>query len=136
MLAVHAATGPGMVEDLARVVAAEFADIVESGPSVPELQRAKAQLKAGLLMALESSSVRAEQMARHLMAHGRFVPVAELMDKVNEVNAKSVQELAARILKTKPSIALVGSGRRSAKQAKTAAAALTAEAAAKAAARA
>ena len=91
MLAVHAATGPEMVEDLARVVAAEFADIVEKGPSAPELQRSKAQLKAGLLMALESSSVRAEQMARHLMAHDRFVSVAELMDKVNEVNAESVQ---------------------------------------------
>lgn len=130
MLAVHAATGPEMVDELARVVAAEFADIVETGPSAPELQRSKAQLKAGLLMALESSSVRAEQMARHLMAHDRFVSVAELMDKVNEVNAESVQVLAARILKTEPSIALVGSGRRSAKQAKAAAAAVAAQASA------
>ena len=128
MLAVHAATGPEMVEDLARVVAAEFADIVEKGPSAPEMQRSKAQLKAGLLMALESSSVRAEQMARHLMAHDRFVSVAELMDKVNEVNAESVQVLAARILKTEPSIALVGSGRRSATQAKAVAAAVAAQA--------
>ena len=67
MLAVHAATGPEKVEELSAIVAAELADVADKGPSAAELQRSSAQLKAGLLMALESSSVRAEQMARHLL---------------------------------------------------------------------
>src|SRR6185436_19108403 len=36
-----------------------------------EIARAKAQMKAGLLMALESCSSRAEQLARHILAYGR-----------------------------------------------------------------
>ncbi len=61
MLAVHAATGPELVEELADVVAQELAAVAEEGPTDAELQRSKAQLKAGLLMALESSSVHASR---------------------------------------------------------------------------
>ena len=43
-------------------------------------QRAKAQLKAGLLMSLESCSARAEQMARQLLVAGRLVPVEEIIE--------------------------------------------------------
>ena len=62
---------PKWSSELADVVAQELAEIAETGPTDAELQRSKAQLKAGLLMALESSSVNAEQMARQLLAHGQ-----------------------------------------------------------------
>ena len=45
-----------------------------------EIARAKAQMKAGLLMALESCSSRAEQLARHVLAYGRPLTVEELVD--------------------------------------------------------
>ncbi len=41
-----------------------------------EVARAKAQMKASLLMALESSSARAEQIARQIMIYGRPLPLA------------------------------------------------------------
>ena len=44
-----------------------------------EVARAKAQMKAGLLMALESCSARAEQLARHILAYGRPLTVEELV---------------------------------------------------------
>ena len=44
-----------------------------------EIARAKAQMKAGLLMALESCSSRAEQLARHVLAYGRPQTVEELV---------------------------------------------------------
>ena len=44
-----------------------------------EIARAKAQMKAGLLMALESSSARAEQLARQIMIYGRPLPLPEIM---------------------------------------------------------
>jgi len=41
-----------------------------------ELNRAKTQMKAGLLMSLESTSARCEQLAQHLLIHGTpFDPV-------------------------------------------------------------
>ena len=117
MLTVHAATGPEMVDELADVVAQELAAIAEAGPTEAELQRSKAQLKAGLLMALESSSVNAEQMARQLLAHGRLVTTAELIDEVTSVDREQVKTYARRLMSEVASVAVVGSGRKSAGQA-------------------
>lgn len=124
MLSVHAATGPEMVEELASVVAGELADVARRGPSPSELQRSKAQLRAGLMMALESSSVRAEQMARHLLAHNRLISASELSDNVARVTPAEIQTFAAKLMASKPSIALVGSGKKSKVQAERVAEAL------------
>ncbi len=114
MLAVHAATGPEMVEELAAVVAQELAALAEAGPTDAELQRSKAQLKAGLLMALESSSVNAEQMARQLLAQGRLVAISELIDEVENVDHRRIKAFAGRLRDEIASVAVIGSGRKSA----------------------
>ena len=124
MLAVHAATGARMVDELAGVVAGELAALAAEGPGAGELHRAKAQLKAGLLMALESSSVRAEQMARHILAHDRLISPAELTRRVEQVTPERVQDLAHTLLEQRPTLALVGSGRKAKEQAENAAAAI------------
>ena len=123
MLAVHAATGSRMVEELAGVVAGELKSLAETGPEAAELHRSKAQLKAGLLMGLESSSVRAEQMARHLLSHDRIISPAELTRHVEAVTIEKAQEVAQQLLDSKASVALVGSGRKSKAQAEAVAAA-------------
>ena len=56
-----------------------------------EVARAKAQMKAGLLMALESSSARAEQLARQMFAWGRPMPLAEIVAKIEAVTVESVR---------------------------------------------
>jgi predicted Zn-dependent peptidase len=117
MLAVHAATGPEMVEASATVIAGELTGLARLGPETGELQRAKAQLKAGLAMALESSSVRAEQMARHLLAHDRLIPATELMSEVSAVTAADMKAFASKLANATPTIALAGSGKRSRVQA-------------------
>src|SRR5215475_4093448 len=66
LFGLHAATGAEMLGKLIDVVAAEFKRAAADKPAEGELARSKAQLKAGLLMGLESSSARAEQMARQL----------------------------------------------------------------------
>ena len=126
MLAVHAATGSDMVEKLADVVAAELSDLARKGPNAHELQRSKAQLKAGLLMALESSSVRAEQMARQLLGQGRLVDADELCDRVASVTPERVKAYAGTLVTSKPTVTLVGSGKRALKQVQSAAAAVSA----------
>ena len=125
MLAVHAATGPEMVEELAAVVAQELAALAEAGPTDAELQRSKAQLKAGLLMALESSSVNAEQMARQLLAQGRLVAISELIEEVENVDHRRIKSFAGRLRDEIASVAVIGSGRKSAGQASRVAALFT-----------
>jgi hypothetical protein len=44
-------------------------------------------MKAGLLMALESCSSRAEQLARHVLAYGRPLTVEELVSRIDSVSS-------------------------------------------------
>ncbi len=118
LLGIHAATGADMMIELIDVVASEMKRAADKTPSGPEISRAKAQLKAGLLMALEGCSARAEQMARHLLSHDRILSTGELMQKVDDVTPELVREFAAAIATSVPSIAVVGSGRKSQKHAR------------------
>ena len=63
------------------MVGEELRRAADEAPSAAEVARAKAQLKAGLLMGLESSSARAEQMARHLLMYDRVMATDELIAK-------------------------------------------------------
>jgi predicted Zn-dependent peptidase len=113
MLGVHAATGPESMAELTEVIGAELKRLAGEGPREVEVQRAKAQLKAGLLMALESSSARVEQIARQLLAHGRIVPSEELIERVDAVGAEAVRDFTAGLASKRPSVAVVGAGKKS-----------------------
>lgn len=114
LMVVHAATGENQMTTLTDVVAAELKRAATELPGAAEVQRAKAQMKAGLLMSLESTGARAEQMARHLLMAGRLLPSEELIGRVDDVTAETVRAVAERILTSAPpSIAIVGAGRKS-----------------------
>lgn len=113
LFAVHAATGAELMGKLIDVTSGALEDVAANGPSTAELGRAKAQLKAGLLMSLESSTARAEQMARHMLAHGRVIGSDELTAKVDAVSVEDVRLFAEGLLMSRPSVAVVGAGKAS-----------------------
>ena len=77
-----------------------------------EVARAKAQMKAGLLMALESCSSRAEQLARHILAYGRPQTVEELVARIDAVSVESTRDAARALLsRSRPAVVALGSGR-------------------------
>ena len=113
LLAVHAATGPDMIGELVDVIRGELGKVAEDLVTEKELARAKAQIKTGLLMSLESSVGRAEQMARQLLAFDRLVPTTELIERVEAVSREAVTATVRRLVAgRRPSIALVGAGSR------------------------
>ena len=126
MFQIHAATGHSMVPELIDVIGVELSGIAKTGPTEREVARSKAQLKAGLLMSLESSGARAEQMARHLLIHDRLISPEELVAKVEEVTMERVQAFAQSLAAGAPSVAVVGTGKKSESHAKRAERMLTA----------
>lgn len=113
MFAVHAATGEPMMEELIKVVAAEFRRAATKSPSEAEVARAKAQIKAGMLMGLESSSARAEYMARQLLLFNRLMDTKEVVERIEAVTPEAVRTLAAKLLsQSKPAVTVVGAGRK------------------------
>lgn len=99
LLGIYAATSPELTDELVTVLTGELTAFAESVRD-DETVRARAQLKAGLLMSLESSSMRADQVARQLLAFGRVVPVEEVAQKVDAVDRAAVADLAARLFRS------------------------------------
>lgn len=73
-----------------------------------EINRAKAQMKMGLLGAMESPGGRVEQIARHVLALGHVMPRAEIARRIEAVTAAQVQEAAAQTLASPQTLAMVG----------------------------
>jgi predicted Zn-dependent peptidase len=110
-----------MMEELIRVVSAELRRAAAEAPTEAETARAKAQIKAGILMGLESSSARAEYMARQLLLFNRLIDTKEIVDRVEAVTPEAIRELVAKLLtESKPSVTVVGAGRKSAAHARLA----------------
>jgi predicted Zn-dependent peptidase len=105
---IYAGTSPDDVAELMPVLSGELGRLGHDA-SEDEVARARAQIKAGLMMGLESSSSRSEQIARQYMIHGRVLPIGELIEKVDAVDAAAVRRYAGRLL-SGPGLALSAIG--------------------------
>lgn len=107
-IGVYAGTGEKDVTELVPVIAGEMQALTEN-VSEEEINRARAQLKASLLMSLESSSSRMEQVGRQLLVYGRIIPTPELIAAIDAVDQAAVRRVARRVLQEGPlSLAAVG----------------------------
>ena len=108
VIGVYSGTAEEKAGEIAPLVAAEI-EAMATGATEEEAARARAQLKASLLMGLESPHARCELMAGHLYAYGRVLSVDELVAKVDAVDAEALRKFGTRICQTgNPAIAAVG----------------------------
>jgi predicted Zn-dependent peptidase len=84
-----------------------LADAVET-LSEAEVQRARAQLEAGLLMSLETPQGRADQMARSIEVFGHVLPLDDLINEIRTVDALAARAAGAALLDGRAAIASVG----------------------------
>ncbi|MFC3086172.1 M16 family metallopeptidase [Tabrizicola soli] len=73
-----------------------------------EVARARAQLRAGLLMGLESPTSRAERNARLLSIWGRVPDVAEAVAKIDAVDTAAVRAYGAELTGARSALAVYG----------------------------
>ena len=93
---VAASTGEDEVTDLVPVVIDELRKAAET-ISDEEVVRVRNQIRAGLLMSLESPSSRAGQLARQQILWGRPIPLQETVERINRVTAERVKTVARQI---------------------------------------
>jgi predicted Zn-dependent peptidase len=111
LFGLYAGTDAGDVDELMRVVVDEIAATAET-LNETEVARAKTQMKAGLLMALESSGARAEQLARQIIAYGRPIPLEEIVAKVEAVTVESARQAGRALIgRNRPAVAALGPSR-------------------------
>ncbi|KNG94822.1 M16 family metallopeptidase [Pseudaestuariivita atlantica] len=108
MLTIYAGTGAEDVGDLARLTVDEMKRAAVT-LSEAEVTRAKVQMKAGLLMGLESPSSRAERMARMIQVWGRVPDLSDTIAKIDAVTLADVRGFAERMAASAPAaMALYG----------------------------
>ena len=78
------------------------------GLTTIEIERARAQLKAGLLMSLEGTTARCEQQANHMLVFGRPLDLGELVAQIDAVDAAAVERVARRLASAPPTLAAIG----------------------------
>ena len=108
LFGVYAGAGADHLGELVPVICDEVAKIARAVGD-DELDRARAQIKASLLMSLESPSARCEQIARHMLIFGRPLPPNEIIEKIEAVDAGGLTGAARRLIDDgAPTVAALG----------------------------
>lgn len=107
LFGIYAGTGPDSLAELSDVVAGEMVAIARDlAPA--EIARAKAQLRAGMLMSRESSSARAEHLGQQILVHGTPQQPVDLLAKLDAVTAADLERVAQRIAGGRPTVTQLG----------------------------
>jgi predicted Zn-dependent peptidase len=105
---VYAGTGEEHIKELSHMLTDELLRASE-GIEQAEVERAKAQLKASLLMGMESPASRSEVHARQMLIYGRTLPISEISEKIDAVTVEDTEKLAGRLFfGVTPTVAALG----------------------------
>ncbi|MBJ6370993.1 M16 family metallopeptidase [Sedimentitalea arenosa] len=105
---IYAGTSAEQIGDLARITFDEMKRAAED-MSPAEVARARAQMKAGLLMGLESPSNRAERLARLVQIWDVVPPLEDTIARIDAVTTGDVRDFAETVATTAPAaLALYG----------------------------
>ncbi|GIT91033.1 peptidase M16 [Jannaschia pagri] len=107
LLTVYAGTAEADVADLSCLTIDELKRSAEDMTEA-EVARARAQMKSGMLMGLESPSSRAERLARVVAIWDRVPPLEEVVARIDAVDASAVRAHAEHLTEAAPALALYG----------------------------
>jgi predicted Zn-dependent peptidase len=107
LFGIYAGTGEAEADELVPVLCEETLRLAD-GLAPVELARAKAQMKAGLLMSLESTGARCEQMAQHMLIHGTPFDPAEMVRHIEAVDDAAIGRVVAGWRVGPPTLAALG----------------------------
>ena len=105
---IYAGTSEERLKELSELTFDELKRAADNF-SQSELDRARAQMKAGLLMGLESASSRAERLARMISIWDRVPTLEETVKKIDAINLNDMRSYAEKIaVSSKTAMALYG----------------------------
>lgn len=110
MTTIYAGTSGELLKELCDLTVHEMRNAVDS-LTQPEIDRSRAQMKAGLLMGLESPSARAERLARVMAIWDRVPSLEETIQHIDAVNSARLKDYASALVARAPAaMALYGPG--------------------------
>lgn len=108
MLTLYAGTNGDQLRDLTHITIDELKRAADDMTEI-EVSRARTQMKAGMLMGLESPSNRAERLSRMVAVWGRVPDLSEVVEKIDAVSVADVKAYAENMVqKAGSAMALYG----------------------------
>ena len=106
-ITIYAGTSAEEIGELTQITMDELKRAADD-MSEAEVARARVQIKAGMLMGLESPSSRAERIARLLAIYGRVPDVDEAIARIDAVTVADVRRYAGDLALADTALALYG----------------------------
>jgi predicted Zn-dependent peptidase len=107
VFAVAAGAKPDTIPELLGIIHEELENVCRNAPSEKELERLKSYVKGNMVISLEGSSSRMNRLARHIMYYHRYIPLDEVIEKIDKISVDDILRSAQRLLKGKWSLALI-----------------------------
>ncbi len=107
MMTIYAGTSGDQVGALAELTMDELKRAAD-GMSDVEIARARAQIKASMVMGLESPTARVERLARMMSIWDRVPPISEAVEKIDAVDAAAIRAFAEGQCQANTAMALYG----------------------------
>ena len=105
---IYAGVNPQNAKPVLLEIRREIDRLLRDGITEKELRDTRTQMRAGLLMSLESPGSRMQSMGRSLLLRDRLISTEERVAVMEAMTKDSVMEMAHRILSAEPCVALVG----------------------------
>ena len=107
MMTIYAGTSGAQIGELAEITVDELKNAHDE-MSENEVARARAQIRAGLVMGSESPASRVERLARMIAIWGRVPPIEETVAKISAVSLGDVREFAKEMSQASLAMAVYG----------------------------
>jgi predicted Zn-dependent peptidase len=108
LFGLYAGCVPRKVDDVLAICREELAKVAADGITDEELERGKGQLRGSLVLGLEDTGSRMSRIGKAELVYGELLSVDDIIDRINGVALDDVGEVAASLLTSAPTLAVVG----------------------------
>ena len=108
LFGVYAGCQPDKIDQVLALCRAELEKVVERGISTDELLRGQGQLRGALVLGLEDTGSRMSRIGKSELVYGDLLGVNEILGRIEAVGLADVREVAAEILASPPTLAVIG----------------------------
>jgi len=104
----HAIAEAQTITPVLKSAVGQVGAIAKGEVTAEELQRAKTQARGGVLMLSESNEQRVDDITKQIALNGTYTDPMQALDSIDQVSLDSVTQVAKRIFKGEPSLAVTG----------------------------
>ncbi|MCZ2403601.1 insulinase family protein [Paenarthrobacter sp. Z7-10] len=105
---MYAGCAPQKVAQVVSLLTAELEKLAADGISDDELSKAVGQLSGGIVLALEDTGSRMSRLGRAELVSGEFLDIDETLQRIRNVTADQVRELARDLAAAPRTVTVVG----------------------------